>query len=97
MADDWNTGDNYPSKQNEYKNVVVGDMQYDKTFKESDVLHFRLNNKDISAITDDLFASYCRLISAAAKITNGTVASIGRYTFHSLHKAAKIGRRTSRR
>lgn len=67
VADDWDTGDNYPSKQNEYKNVVVGDMQYDKTFKESDVLHFRLNNKDISAITDDLFASYCRLVSAAAK------------------------------
>lgn len=67
VADDWDTGDNYPSKQNEYKNVVVGDMKYDKTFKESDVLHFRLNNKDISAITDDLFASYCRLVSAAAK------------------------------
>lgn len=67
VADGWTEGENYPSRQNEYKNVTVGDMQYDKTFKEADVLHFKLNNKDVSAVTDGLFASYCRLVSAAAK------------------------------
>ncbi len=67
VADSYMLNGNYPSKQNEYSDVQVGDVSYEKTFRESDVLHLRLNHVNIKPVLDGLYASYCRLISAAMK------------------------------
>lgn len=57
----------YPSKQNEYTDVQVGDVSYEKTFREREVLHLRLNHVNIKPVLDGLYTSYCRLITAAMK------------------------------
>lgn len=65
VADDYTLGDSYPSKQNEYTNVQVGDMSYEKTFREREVLHLTLNHVDIKPVLDGLYSSYWKLVNAA--------------------------------
>ena len=67
VADFWTTGDQFPSRQNEYKNVTVGDMTYDKTFREQDVLHIVVNHIDAKAVIDGMYESYFKIISAAMR------------------------------
>lgn len=67
VADDWTDGDQFPSRQNEYRDVVVGDMTYDKTFRENDVLHLKLNHINVKPIIDGMYQSYCRMLNAAMR------------------------------
>lgn len=64
-ADSWQNSPRYPAKMNEYSGVTVGEVQYDKTFRENEVLHFRLNNSNIDGLINMLSASYNKLIQAA--------------------------------
>lgn len=67
VADSYMTGGSYPSKQNEYTNVQVGDVSYEKTFREREVLHLTLNHVNIKPVLDGLYGSYVRLINAAMR------------------------------
>lgn len=67
IADRFTIGNQYPSKENEYKGVVVGDFAYNKTFYESEVIHLRLNNHDIKKVVDALYGNYSKLITASQK------------------------------
>ena len=67
VADSYMLNGCYPSKQNEYTDVQVGDVSYEKTFREREVLHLRLNHVNIKPVLDGLYTSYCRLITAAMK------------------------------
>lgn len=67
VADSYMLNGCYPSKQNEYTDVQVGDVIYEKTFREREVLHLRLNHVNIKPVLDGLYTSYCRLITAAMK------------------------------
>ena len=52
VADQWQLPESWPSKQNEYKGVVVGNLTYDKTFRENDVLHLKLNHVNVKPVLD---------------------------------------------
>ena len=67
VADSWSTPEEYPSKQRLYQGVTVGDLQYDKTFYENDVLHMRLNHRNMRPIVQAITASYMRLVQAAMR------------------------------
>ena len=67
VADSFLVPYDYPSRQNEYQGVMVGDVTYDKTFREADVIHLRLNHTNMRPVLDGLYASYWRLVSAAMK------------------------------
>ena len=67
VADAWLQNGDYPSRQNEYINVQVGDVSYEKTFREREVLHLRLNHINVKPVLDGLYGAYWRLISAAMK------------------------------
>lgn len=67
VADSWDCPDHYPSKQDKYHNVTVGNVTYNKTFSESDVLHFTLNHKNVKTVVDGVYASYSKLIDATMK------------------------------
>lgn len=67
VADAWLQDGNYPSRQNEYTNVQVGDVSYEKTFREREVLHLKLNHINVKPVLDGLYGAYWRLISAAMK------------------------------
>ena len=65
VADSFTAGKLYPSKQREYTDVRVGDLEYRKTFKESEVIHLTLPNKNLKEVVDAMNQSYQRLYSAA--------------------------------
>ena len=65
VADSWQQGTDYASRMNEYTGVQVGDTSYDKTFRESEVLHLKLHHNAMRPIIDALYASYRRLVAAA--------------------------------
>lgn len=67
VADNWLPNGDYPSRQNEYINVQVGDVSYEKTFREREVLHLNLNHINVKPVLDGLYGAYWRLISAAMK------------------------------
>lgn len=64
VADEWTIKGQYPAKQNQYTGVVVGQVQYRKTFDEEEVLHFQLHGKDIRPILNGLYNSYQELMAA---------------------------------
>ena len=45
----------------------MGDVSYDKTFREQEVLHLKLNHINVKPVLDGLYGAYWRLISAAMK------------------------------
>lgn len=64
-ADDWYIPEPQVTRPNEYKGVVVGQFQFNKTFSEDDVIHLQLHHEHVKPVVDGLFSSYGRLISAA--------------------------------
>ncbi|MGQ4666520.1 phage portal protein [Metabacillus halosaccharovorans] len=71
MQNDWlYVADSFDQKtfafhENTYSNIVVNNYKLNKTFTESEVLYFKLNNKQIKNVIDDLYGSYGKLLSSA--------------------------------
>ena len=59
------TVEEYAEKPNVYSEVEVDGLSYKKTFKEQDVLHFKLNDKDIKPYLDAMNGSLSELYAAA--------------------------------
>lgn len=67
VADSYAPPENYPVRQNEYKQVTVGSFTYNKTFLEEDVLHLSLTHTNIKAVLDGMYQSFYRLYDAAVR------------------------------
>lgn len=67
VADSFCNSNQYPVRQNEYTQVSVGDMTYQKTFYEEDVMHLSLTHTNIKAVIDGMYQSYYRLYDAAVR------------------------------
>lgn len=67
IADEFDPPAKYPAKMNEYKNVKVGEVTYNKTFRENEVMHLRLNNASVTDVLNGLYGSYFKLLRAAQK------------------------------
>ena len=67
VADSWDNQNELPSRQNEYRGVTVGNYQFQYPMYESQVLHLRLNHKDIRPVINGLYQSYYKLVYAAMR------------------------------
>ncbi len=67
VADDWMVPEPAVTRMQEYKQVLVGDLTFRKTFMEDDVLHLRLNHMNLNPVMDGLYKSYYRMVDAAVK------------------------------
>lgn len=65
VADSWTVPDPKVTRMDEYKGVTVGPLTYDKTFREEEVLHLKLNHERVKPVVDGLVSSYGRLLTAA--------------------------------
>ncbi|EKS8373074.1 phage portal protein [Bacillus cereus] len=61
IADEF-TVDRYAFKENEYKNVVIGDLSLRREYKESEVLYFELNDENIMQVIDGMYESLGELL-----------------------------------
>lgn len=66
VVDDWTMGDYNPEIENRYNNVRVDGYVYKTSFKESDVLHFKLNNDDVAKVLKKTNSAYEKLVDCAA-------------------------------
>ncbi len=55
----------YATLENSFVNVVKGTMNFDKTFRMSEVLYFKLGNEDIRALLSNLLKGYNNLLNLA--------------------------------
>lgn len=67
VADDYNPV-KFAMFENRYENVKVGDFTFNKPFFESEVIHLKLNDSNITSIIDGLYSSYGKLITSAMNI-----------------------------
>ena len=67
VADSYMEPKIYPGKQNEYTGVQVGEVSYNKTFREKEVMRLRLNHADIRPVLNAMYASYYRLVDTAVR------------------------------
>lgn len=61
IVDGYNVTD-FVLKENYYTDVVVGDLLFDKTFHESEVLHFKLRDENMMAVIDGMYESLGKLL-----------------------------------
>lgn len=62
IADDF-TQNEYAVLENSFTNVSRGTMSFDRPFRMSEVLYFRLNNKDVRALLSKLIKGYNSLLN----------------------------------
>lgn len=67
VADSWQDPEEYASRQNEYRDVTVGQTSYPRPFTERDVIHLTLNQCNIAPVIKGIYDSYSKLLSAAMK------------------------------
>ena len=67
VADSFESPQVYPAKMNEYKGVVVGEVSYQKTFRENEVLHFRLNAVNVKPVLEAMTQSFNSMLALAIK------------------------------
>lgn len=67
VADEWQEPEDWPSRQNEYRGVVVGDYSYQFPVYENNALHLTLNYTNMRPIVNALYQSWWRMISAAMR------------------------------
>lgn len=67
VADSWQYPEEYASRQNEYRDVTVGQTSYPRPFTERDVIHLTLNHCNIAPVIKGIYDSYSKLLSAAMK------------------------------
>lgn len=67
VADSWEATEPHPARENEYRDITVGETTYKKTLYERDVLHLTLNHNNIRPVISAMCATYERLMDAAAR------------------------------
>lgn len=60
IADDFQQKE-YAVYEDIFSNVVVRDFEFDRTFKQSEVIHLRYSNEKLAPLVDSLFADYGEL------------------------------------
>lgn len=67
VADDWVQDEAQVTRENQYRQVRVDDLTFHKTFRESEVLHFKLNQKAMEPVLRALADSWNRMAALAQK------------------------------
>lgn len=65
VADSWEQSSGQVLRQNEYRRVVVDGYEFSKTFKEADVLHFRLHQEAMKPVIERLAMSWEKMAQLA--------------------------------
>lgn len=66
VADSWQEPLYYPSKENEYRQVTVGETSFNPV-RECDAIHLVLNYCNIAPVIKGIFESYSKLLSVAMR------------------------------
>ncbi|PFW52671.1 phage portal protein [Bacillus cereus] len=52
-------------KENIYNDITIGDFTFEKSFNESEVFHFKLNDRNIMQVIDGMYNSFGKLLASS--------------------------------
>ncbi|PFI53857.1 phage portal protein [Bacillus cereus] len=64
IADSFNVT-KFALKENIYNEITIEDFTFKKTFNESEVFHFKLNDRNIMQIIDGMYSSFGKLLASS--------------------------------
>ncbi|MGE6550816.1 phage portal protein [Bacillus mycoides] len=64
IADSFNITE-FALKENIYKDITIGDFTFEKAFIESEVFHFKLNDRNIMEVIDGMYSSFGKLLASS--------------------------------
>lgn len=70
-----------------FTNVTVGDFSFKRSFKQSEVLYFRLSECDMRKVTAGLYESYSKLIAYSMKAYQKSRGTKGKFKYETLPQA----------
>lgn len=75
-----------------FTQVTVGDLTFDRSFRQSEVLYFRLTEHDMSGIVAGLFDSYSKLLTYSMKAFQKSKGTKGTFNYKSIPVAGSTER-----
>lgn len=64
IADSFNVK-KFALKENIYNDITIDDFTFDKSFNESEVFHFKLNDRNIMQVIDGMYSSFGKLLASS--------------------------------
>ncbi|MGG0762230.1 phage portal protein [Bacillus paramycoides] len=64
IADSFNVT-KFALKENIYNGITIEDFTFDKSFSESEVFHFKLNDRNIMQVIDGMYSSFGKLLASS--------------------------------
>ncbi|HDR7659870.1 TPA: phage portal protein [Bacillus wiedmannii] len=64
IADSFNVT-KFALKENIYNDITIEDFTFEKSFNESEVFHFKLNDRNIMQIIDGMYSSFGKLLASS--------------------------------
>ncbi|MGG0731725.1 phage portal protein, partial [Bacillus paramycoides] len=64
IADSFNVN-KFALKENIYKDITIDNFTFDKSFNESEVFHFKLNDRNIMQVIDGMYSSFGKLLASS--------------------------------
>ncbi|HEK9101970.1 TPA: phage portal protein [Bacillus pseudomycoides] len=64
IADSFDVNE-FALKENIYRNITIGDFTFEKAFNESEVFHFKLNDRNIMQVIDGMYSSFGKLLASS--------------------------------
>ncbi|MFH7833897.1 phage portal protein [Bacillus luti] len=52
-------------KENTYNDITIDDFTFDKSFNESEVFHFKLNDRNVMQVIDGMYSSFGKLLASS--------------------------------
>ena len=74
----------YAAIENIYTNVQVDDLRFNRSFRESEVMYFKLSSQNMKALSDLIYADYANLISAAVSYYKSNSGAKAKFKYQAL-------------
>lgn len=83
IADDFDVKE-YALYDNIFSNVRIGDYTFNRTFSQSEVMYWKLSEKDMRKVTNALYSSYAKLIAYSMKAYQKSRGTKGIFNYETL-------------
>ena len=82
----------YALYEDTFSQVTIKDFTYNKTFKQSEVLFFQLNEVNMKAVVNGLYSSYAKLISYSVNTYQKSKGTKGIFKYESIPVSGTVER-----
>ena len=92
IADSWQVKP-YALYDDVFTNVQVGDISFGRSFSQSEVLYFKLSDRNVKQVVDNVYAAYSKLIAYGMKGYQRSRGTKGVFSYESIPPAGSEERK----